>query len=148
MTSFRTSRLVFVTGTDDPAAAAIDDATMTSLRHQCISNYVAASVPYGGHESAKPAHLDRALAEMAKPAKRDNAADNACQSALEAEHSAMLEKVERALAKDDRAAARRLLLQLDREVGGSVGSRLITLADRCNCGLLELENPPSEKPSH
>lgn len=134
LSAFRASRLVFVTGTADEAAKALDHATVNSLRHWCIVNFASADIDFGGHEIAGPEQLGRALGELAKSAQAP--APAGCEAARRREIDAALTQVQTTLNKGDRGAASKLIVKLDGTYGGLVGEALIKLADQCACGIL------------
>ena len=143
MDAFRSSRLVFVTGTSDETPWTMDGTTTNSLRRWCAFNFVSAPMDFAGHEIAGAANLDRALGELAKNGSR-SAPARTCQTARQTEIDAGIARAGAALANGDRIAARRLILQLDGTYGGLAGTSLITLADRCGCNIL----PPAESAAH
>lgn len=134
LSAFRSSRLVFVTGTADEASRALDHATVNSLRHWCVTNFTSADIDFGGHEIAGPEQLGRALAELGKSAHASSPVG--CEAARRQEIDAALARAQTTLDKGDRTGARKLILELDGTYGGLIGAAIIKFADQCACGIL------------
>lgn len=142
LSAFRSSRLVFVTGTSDEASMALDHSTLNSLRHWCVSNFMIANIDLGGHEIAGPEHFDKAIGDLTKRAAAP--APVGCEAKRKREIDTALTRVQAKLDKGDGAAARKLIVELDGTYGGLVGEALIKLADQCACGILpsSVDAPP------
>jgi hypothetical protein len=130
------SRLVYVTGSQDTLNLSMDAASTRSMRRFCVSNLEAEVTPWVDHDVVSPEALARALESLLKAARTDPGHLSACRAAVELGLKAKLQRAESALAAGRRDDARRLILDIDASLGGLAVPWIIELADRCDCGIL------------
>jgi predicted esterase len=121
------SRIVFVTGGDDITHLQMDSDTIGSLRRWCSFNYTVQAMPRAGHEVATSAAFAGALQLLlqriaANPAKLD-----ACRADVAGKLEQQLTRVADLISRDQRAAAQKLLIDIDRHFGGIATPRSLRL---------------------
>jgi predicted esterase len=121
------SRIVYVTGERDIAHLDMDAHSLQSLRRWCVYSVDSATMPGAAHQVATPAALAAALHALLAPAAVDPAKLSACRSQLEAKLSSQLEQVQSLAAARERAAARKLLSEVDLRYGGLAAPRSVAL---------------------
>jgi len=131
------TRIAFVTGQEDQGGQAADAAAQTSLQHWCVSNVSIRDEQRVGHQLASPQSLDWALKTISAGSKRDSSSFASCRAARLREVDAAMTRIEQSIDRGDVADAKRLLTDANAKYGGLAASRLIALADRCSCGILD-----------
>ena len=117
------SRLVYATGARDDEHLADDRLSVRSLDQWCIYDRYQFELPRVEHEIADAAGLARALDALDADAVVDMERLGRCRAVLQAQLDANFRKVDTLLANGQRAAADRLLGQLDRRYGGLAAPR-------------------------
>ena len=125
--AFQRSRLVLITGERDEANLAQDGVALASLRRACVLD-LRSDVALGlGHEALNATSLDKALDALEEPAALDAAALARCNAGVERALAAELAVAEAAIARGDRAAARRQLTSIDARFGGLAAPAILAL---------------------
>ena len=124
------SRLVYVTGDEDPGSLALDEQSVHSMRDWCVFDLDFEITHRSTHEVASPASLSRALHALFNPVKpaADKLAE--CRAAIETQMAAQFAQVESLIASDQREGAQKLLRQIDAHFGGLAAPRSLDLAQR------------------
>ena len=137
MSLFQTrSRIVEVTGSDDPGSLALDLASQSSFRKWCVPGVQAKVTPWAAHGAADAAAFGWALTALTGPAPAaDEAALSACRAARAHDVEAALAQAKALVDAGQAAAARRELLAIDNSLGGLAAPASVALADRCRCGI-------------
>lgn len=121
------SRLVYVTGSDDPFVLNDVTASMRSMRDWCQFNIESFPVPSGGHALIDGATLSRALDALARPIAPDAAKLAACRAAIDSDIAQKLGEVEQRNAHGDRDGARAELEEIDAHYGGLAAPRSVRM---------------------
>lgn len=121
------TRLVYLTGERDTLHLSMDSASLESMRRWCVFDVVADTIPGAAHELAGPAALARALAALARPVAPEPGRLSACRARIEQGLAARLAEVQSLAGAGRRAAAQRLLGELDRHFGGLAAPRSLEL---------------------
>jgi pimeloyl-ACP methyl ester carboxylesterase len=138
MSLFRArSRIVEVTGSDDPGSLALDLASQQSFRKWCVPGVQAKVTPWAAHGPADGAAFSWALAALTGPAPAADAALAACRAARTREVAEALRKAGALVDAGRGEAARRELLGIDNSLGGLAAPASVGLADRCRCGIFQ-----------
>jgi pimeloyl-ACP methyl ester carboxylesterase len=131
------SHLVYVTGDRDTAHLASDASSLQSMRKWCVFNVESDEMAGVGHEVMSSEAFGQALARLLTPAPPDGARLAACRSHVEAGLDEKVGQAEALISRGRRAAARRLLLEIDSHYGGLAAGRILRLARSCRCGLAQ-----------
>jgi hypothetical protein len=121
------SRIVYVSGEQDPTALSMDAASSSSLRKWCVFELHAEVTPRARHEVADPSALTRALRALLVPAAPPSEKLAACRADLEKQLTAQLDKVQSLIGAGERPKAQKLLTETDRQFGGLAAPRSIEL---------------------
>ena len=127
------TRLVYVTGEQDPGNLSTDADSIDSMRQWCIFDVDAQITPpvgrqTAGHDIAGPAALSRALRALFNPVTGDPDKMAACRSAIEERLAEKFRQVESLMASGRHDDAQKLLLEIDARYGGLAAPRSIDLA--------------------
>ncbi len=124
------TRLVYVTGERDDTRVEEDRLSVRSMSQWCMFNAESFAEPLLDHTVAVPAALARALGTLnaALPPVTDRLAR--CRSAIDAELDRQLQKAAALIASGKRAAADRLLAEIDQKYGGLAAPRSLEMADK------------------
>lgn len=122
------SRLVYLTGDEDPARLDADRQSRQSLKDWCVSHLATLDVRHTGHELADATALGRALQILDSPTPSDATALAACRTRLQRDMDTQLDKVEALRSKGAVADARALLTRIDARYGGLAAPRSETLS--------------------
>jgi predicted esterase len=134
---FQTSmHLIYATGDRDRLNLSTDGTSLGSMARWCVSD-VDIDTSNAGHDVLDSAALRRALARLMNHAPSDPDRLAACRSRVQAALDAKLTQADSLISPAKRAAARRLLLQIDAQFGGVAAPRSIELAQRCGCSLIQ-----------
>lgn len=128
--SFRRSRLVFVTGEDDPGNLEDDQISQASLKEWCVFNVEVQVARRRGHEALDAATLDGALDALDRGSSADEGELRRCAARVEGELSSRLADAEAALAHGDRDGARARIADIDRRYGGLSAPAIVDLDAR------------------
>ena len=131
-----TTRIDAATGGEDGAVVAKDVQSAGSLANWCVYNVSRRTIPFMGHDLAKPAVLADALRMLQSPIVPNPDRLLACRSALQGELSKGIERAQAAIDAGRPAEARKMILALDVRFGGFADDRVVTLAKDCRCGVL------------
>jgi dienelactone hydrolase len=126
------TRVVFVTGERDIDNLAMDVRSLQSLRRWCVLNLDSETIPRAAHEVATPAALSAALHALLAPADTHPSKLAACRSDIERDLDSQLQKVESLTAGGRRAAAQKLLTEIDVRFGGLAAPRSVVLQSALN----------------
>lgn len=137
------TRLVYATGDRDQDSADLDSASLVSMRRWCVSNTSSLSDRGRGHELASAPIFARAIELLSAQPAVGPQRQRTCERERGAEVERTMRSIEQALQQGDSLGARRLLIDADAKLGGLAGGRLIQLADRCRCGLLDPKIAPT-----
>ncbi|WP_109126415.1 hypothetical protein [Dyella sp. C11] len=132
------TRLVYLTGADDPARQDADRRSLQSLRDWCIEDVDRRAMPRTGHDLADPASLDRALTSLETHHAPDAARLAACRAHVVDAMNQQLDEADAALKTGHADQARTLLESIDHRYGGLAAPRSMALAAQ-----LEQAAPPS-----
>ena len=133
----RSTRLFYATGEEDEANLSLDGESAASMGEFCVQNIDTKAMPRIGHEAADGDVLARALDAFLRMSEPDPARLAACRSKIQARLDAAFQGVAAALSAGNTKAARKELLGIDATYGGLAAPRVIDLARRCRCGLLD-----------
>jgi len=125
--AFQGSRIVYVTGEEDPLHLKMDADSQESLRRFCQFDYHADVTPKAAHQIAGAAAFAGALHELATPAPPQPAKLAGCNAALEQKVAAELERISALITDGRRAQAQEALIGLDRRMGGLAAPRSVAL---------------------
>jgi hypothetical protein len=124
------TRLVYVTGSEDRWIIQSDSASRQSAYELCVFGTTTGTMIRVGHEIADPASLDRALAALEARAAPDAAKLAACREHLEKAMSEKLLSVKDLLDRNKFHDASKLLTKIDTQYGGLAAPESINLAGR------------------
>jgi hypothetical protein len=131
------SHLVYVTGELDTVNLGTDADSSQSMQQWCVFDVETHETPDAGHELMSSEVFGRALNRLLNPMPPDPTRLGACRSHVEAELEENLGRAQALLSNGRRAAARKLLLQIDERYGGLATPRILQLARSCGCGLAQ-----------
>jgi predicted esterase len=126
------TRVVYLTGATDTARQQADRQSRQSLKHWCITDIDARTIPWTGHEIADPSAFDRALESLDRHVADDTATLTACRARIEKDLDEQLDAAEASLAGGDSDHARSQLQDIDLHFGGLAAPRSVDLASRLN----------------
>jgi hypothetical protein len=124
------TRLVYVTGSEDTWIIQSDIASRESTYELCAFGTTTDTMIRAGHEIADPASLDRALNALAVRVAPDEAKLAACREHLEKAMSEKLRSVKELLDRDKSRDASKLLIKIDTQYGGLAAPESVNLAGR------------------
>ncbi len=125
---FQTStRLLYLTGDQDPANLESETRSRRSMQDWCVSDVASMRMSFTGHDVAPAAALSRALQALLAPDRPDPDRMASCRAAIEAEVAAQLAQVDTLMAGGKPADARALLKEIDAKFGGLAAPRSIAL---------------------
>jgi hypothetical protein len=124
------TRLVYVTGSQDNWIIQSDIASRESTYEWCASGTITDTMIRAGHEIADPASLDRALSALAARVAPDEAKLAACREHLEKAMSEELRRVKELLGQDRFHEASKLLTKIDTKFGGLAAPESVNLGGR------------------
>ena len=124
------TRLVYVTGSEDSWIIQSDIASRESAYELCVFGTVTGTMIRAGHEIADPSSLDRALGALAARVAPDEAKLAACRVHLEKAMSEKLRSVKELLDRNKFHDASKLLTKIDIQYGGLAAPESINLAGR------------------
>lgn len=131
------SRLVYFTGATDTYHLSEDASSSQSMRQWCVFNVETHEIPAEGHEEMSATVFGRALDRLLSPVSADPARLGACRSRIAAALQGKLSQAAALMSHAGGAAARQLLLDIDRQYGGLAAPRILELARKCGCGLAD-----------
>jgi dienelactone hydrolase len=126
----KSTRLVYVTGEQDPASLAADEQSIHSMREWCVFDMDIEVTHWKSHESANPAALSTALHALLNPMEPDPSKLAACRAAIESKLDAQFQQVESLIAGGRHDDAQKLLHQIDARFGGLAAPRSLELAHK------------------
>jgi hypothetical protein len=112
------SRIVYLSGAQDPTSLSMDAASYSSLRTWCVFGLHAEVTPRAQHEVADPIALSRALRALVVPPGPPSEKLAACRADLEKRLTTQLDKVQSLIGAGERPEAQKLLTETDRHFGG------------------------------
>jgi predicted esterase len=121
------SRVVYVSGEQDPMSLSMDAASYSSLRKWCVFDLHAEVTPRAQHEVADPIALTRALRMLLLPAASPAEKLAGCRADLEKRLTMELDKVQSLIRAGKRQEAQKLLTETDRHFGGLAAPRTLEL---------------------
>jgi predicted esterase len=121
------SRLLYLTGDQDPANLETETRSKRSLQDWCVSDVSSMRMSFTGHEVAPPAVLTRALQALLAPDRPDPDRLASCRAAIEAEVAARLGQVDALIAGGKRAGAQTMLKDIDAKFGGLAAPQSVAL---------------------
>lgn len=121
------SRLLYLTGDQDPANVEAETRSKISLQEWCVSDVASIRMPFTGHEVASAAMLTRALAALLAPERPDPERMAACRAGIESDIADQLGRVDSLMAAGKRGDAQNLLKNIDTKYGGLAAPRSLTL---------------------
>lgn len=124
------TRIVYFTGQQDSARMDVDRQSRHSLHEWCIDDVDLRSIPSTGHDLASAAALDRALTSLESHQPPDATRLQACRARIASELEQALAKVDAAWARNDIAAAKQQLDEVDNHFGGLAAPHSVELATR------------------
>jgi hypothetical protein len=129
------SRLTYVTGSEDSSIIQTDIASRDSASELCVFGTTTHTMIRVGHDIADPASLDRALGALSARAAPDEAKLAACRQHLEKAMSEKLQNVKDLLDRDKSHDASKLLMKIDTQYGGLAAPESLNLAARIGAPL-------------
>jgi dienelactone hydrolase len=130
---FQTStRLVYLTGNDDPLNVEQDAASRHSLREWCVFGLDSEIMSRAGHELPDPSSLHRALIALTNPLQIDPLKLAACRARVEEGLGLQLQKLTQSVASDNLRDAWHLLDNIDSRYGGLALPRSVDFARQIN----------------
>jgi cell division inhibitor SulA len=117
------TRLVYVTGSQDPGHLSMAAVSRQSMRDWCVFDTVSQITPEAVHEVASAHALSRALDALLHPAPPDPAKVAACRTSLMEEAGTSLQKVQALIADGKNDEAEKLLIEIDQRFGGLAAPR-------------------------
>jgi hypothetical protein len=126
----KATRLVYVTGAQDPASLEADEQSIHSMREWCVSDIDVEVTHWKGHESASPTALSTALHALLNPVEPDLAKLAACRAAVDAKLDTQFQQVVSFMAAGKRDEAQKLLHQIDARFGGLAAPRSVELTQK------------------
>ena len=129
------SHLVYVTGDGDAVNLQTDASSSESMRQWCVFDVETHETPGAGHELMSAAAFGEALGRLSSPGSADPGRLEGCRSRVSAELEEQLGRAQSLIAEERRAAAHKLLLEIDSRFGGLAAPRILALARGCGCGL-------------
>ncbi len=127
---FRRTRLVYVTGEDDPGNLEDDQISQASMKEWCVFDVEVQVARRRGHEALDAAALNDALDALDRRSAIDEAGLERCSERVERELSSRLADAEAALARGDREGARARIAAIDRRYGGLSAPAIVELDAR------------------
>jgi dienelactone hydrolase len=124
------TRIVYFTGQQDSARMDVDRQSRHSLHEWCIDDVDLRSIPSTGHDLASAVALDRALTSLESHQPPDATRLQACRARIASELEQALAKVDAAWARNDIAAAKQQLDEVDNHFGGLAAPHSVELATR------------------
>lgn len=128
--AFQHSRLVYITGEEDPDHLQQDTVSRESMRSNCVLDTRDVLAPHVTHRTMDGVALDRALDALEGPGSIDAEELARCNQQLEGKLAAELAKVATAITRGDRDGARAQLLAIDARFGGLAAPRSLELYEQ------------------
>ena len=129
------SHVVYITGATDTGNLGTDASSSQSLRNWCVFDVETDEIAGEGHEVMSSTAFGLALGRMLSHKPPDPARLDACRSRIAAQLEGKLNQAQGLIAKSHPAAARELLLDIDKQYGGLAAPRILELARKCACDL-------------
>jgi len=126
------TRIVYLTGGHDMEHLEQDARSRRSLQGWCVFDIAVEKMPWGGHETADPSALERALTALAAHEPPDADKFAACNRRIEQELAAQTGAVEKLIANGAYDQARTALRELDARYGGLAAPRSVKLSTHAN----------------
>jgi dienelactone hydrolase len=127
---FQSSRLVYLTGTDDSVNLQKDAGSRQSLRAWCVFDVDTEVMPWMGHDVAEPSSLNQALAALTNHAPVDPAKLADCRTHVAGELNVKLQQLADVFASGKLNDARTLLEKLDTRYGGLAAPQSLAFAQQ------------------
>lgn len=127
------SHIVYFTGATDTYHLSNDASSSESMQQWCVFNVETHEIPDEGHEEMSAAAFGRALDRLLSPVAPNPARLDACRSRMAAQVQNKLDEAQALMSKGNAAAARQLLLDIDKQYGGLAAPRILELARQCAC---------------
>jgi pimeloyl-ACP methyl ester carboxylesterase len=124
------SRLVYVTGSEDDWNMTHDVASRASMKAWCVFGTVTETMSGVGHKIAAPYVMERALTALDRPLPGDPSKLSACQARVSQYLASDLQHIGHLLDRDKPKAAWRSLKKLDAHYGGLAAPEIIRLEAR------------------
>lgn len=124
------SRLVFLTGEDDPFHLAQDARSRDSLKAWCVFDVDVEAMPHAGHDLAESGYFSHALNALERHASSDPRKLDACRDSSEQHLATQLQQAQTMIDQGRRDDARHLLEQIDARYAGLAAPRSIELMQR------------------
>jgi dienelactone hydrolase len=121
------SRVVYLTGEQDPVTLSMDASSYSSLRKWCVFDLHAEVIPRTQHEVANPITFSSALRTLRVPAAPPPERLTACRTDLDKQLTRQLDKVQALIGAGKRPEALKLLTETDRHFGGLAAPRSLEL---------------------
>jgi predicted esterase len=117
------TRLLYLTGDQDPANVESETRSRRALQDWCVSDVVSMKMPFTGHEVVPARMLGRALEALTASEHPDSERMATCRANLETDIAAALRQVDLLVASGKLAEARSALKSLDAKYGGLAAPR-------------------------
>jgi dienelactone hydrolase len=124
------SRLVYVTGSEDNWNIQHDMASRDSMKDWCVFGTVVETMYRAGHEIAVPYSADRALTALEQRTPGDPGKLSACRARVAKDLAAEFQRIVALLDRDKPHDAWRSLTKLDHRYGGLAAPQIIELEER------------------
>lgn len=121
------TRLLYVTGDQDPANLESETRSKRSLQDWCVSDVGSIRMAFTGHEVMPAAVLARALQALLAPERPDPDRLASCRAAIAAEVAARLGQVDSLMVGGKRTDAQNMLKDIDAKFGGLAAPHSIEL---------------------
>jgi hypothetical protein len=124
-----TTRLIYLTGSEDTPRLSMLNASTQSMRTWCVPDIHVLTMQNAGHDPASGSTLSEALGLLLDPASPNLDGVAACRAGRENEMNGALQQTEAAIQRGDKAGARQMLDDLDARFGGLAAPRSLALDD-------------------
>jgi pimeloyl-ACP methyl ester carboxylesterase len=122
------TKLVYLTGQDDPVNLELDARSRQSMHDFCVFHVRTVAEPWVGHELPAAMPLERALDRLDDPVQVDADRLARCREGVDKKLSVRLQQVRDLLTAGEFAASRTQLDRIDSRYGGMAASRSVPLA--------------------
>jgi hypothetical protein len=127
---FQTSRLVYVTGSEDDWNIQHDMVSRDSLKAWCVFGTAVETMYRAGHQSAVPPSVDRAISVLDQRPRVDQGKLSACRARIAKELAADLQHISELIDRDKSHDAWRSLTKADLRYGGLAAAEINQLEQR------------------
>jgi poly(3-hydroxybutyrate) depolymerase len=124
------TRIVYMTGSDDHWNIDHDEDSRHSMREWCVFGLSVETMLGAGHQAAPPSVLNRALNRLTESAQSDPKKLAECEDRISKQMTAKLEQAKESLARNNSGHAGTLLNSIDSRYGSLAAPEIIELAEQ------------------